>query len=957
MHGRSAQAITVLRYLATVSVAALTLCLVRALPARAEFGISAFDQQISANATGDSFSQAGGHPYAITTEIELNHHEDTVYPAQIPDVDAKDIVTNLPAGLFGNPTIVAQCTTDQLAGGKVDTTVRTPECPIGSQVGIIEVRNAFAELLGVPGLTEPLYNMTPPVDQPARFGFNVLGEVITLSGNVRNGGDFGVTVTSTNVPDALPVTGITITFWGVPADPSHDFQRCNSQGLSPEAPHSCRGAYPSEPLGGANADPEPPKAFLTMPVSCTASGSGLATNLQVDSWSDPGKFAEATIFSHALPGYPAEPEEWGSQVGVTGCGLVPFKPSISVEPTTHQADTPTGLAIDFSLPQDGLLSPEGIATADVEKTVFSLPPGISVSPSAADGLGACSLAQIGLDNGEHAACPDSSKLGTVEIDTPLLPEPLHGAIYLGRQGENPFHNLITLYLVAEGHGVTLKLPGEVNLDARTGQLVSTFDKSPQLPFNDLKIDLKGGPRSPLVNPHECGDYTADAVLTPWSGSAPVSISDSFSVTSGPGGAPCPSPRQFSPSFAIGTTSNQAGGFSLMTLTMTRADGDEQLGAVAIETPSGLLGTLKSVALCPEPQATLGTCGAESQIGTVTAGAGAGPNPFYVQGGRVYLTGPYRGAPFGLSVVVPAVAGPFDLGMVVVRGTVAVDPHTAALSVSTDPLPTILQGIPLDLRLVNVNIDRPGFIFNPTNCEPLSIGGSLTGGLGDVEPVSSRFQVTNCRALGFTPKFSVSTSGKTSRARGASLVARLTYPAGSMGKQSNIAKVKVSLPKQLPSRLTTLQKACPAETFQANPAMCPAASKIGSAKAMTPVLPVSLSGPVYFVSHGGEAFPDLVIVLQGYGVTVDLVGTTFINKAGITSTTFEQVPDVPIDSFELKLPQGPNSALAANGNLCAVRLAMPAAFVAQDGAVIHQSTPVTATGCAKHKARKAKKRKR
>jgi hypothetical protein len=328
---------------------------------------------------------------------------------------------------------------------------------------------------------------------------------------------------------------------------------------------------------------------------------------------------------------------------------------------------------------------------------------------------------------------------------------------------------------------------------------------------------------------------------------------------------------------------------------------------------------------------------------VTASAGAGANPFYVHGGKVFLTTGYKGGEFGLSVVVPAVAGPFDLGTVVVRGSVMLDPFTSALTVTTDPLPTILDGIPLDLRLINVDIDRPGFILNPTKCDPLSLTGILSGGLGGNESVTNSFQVTNCGALGFKPHFSVSTSGKTSRANGASLDVKLSYPTDK--SQANIAKVKVDLPRQLPSRLETLQKACPATTFEANPAECPAASRVGEATATTPLLPVPLTGPAYFVSHGGEAFPDLTIVLQGYGVTVDLVGTTFINeKTSVTSTTFKQVPDVPVGTFELKLPQGRYSALAANGNLCASKLVMPTSFVAQDGVTIHQSTPVTVSGC-------------
>ncbi len=930
--------------------------------ARADFGFAATDQQIVSSPTGGTFTQAGGHPYEIDTEVYYNTHPAELEgkETQMPDADTKDVIAELPPGLVGNPAGLPQCTAAQLVGIPVGSGFFTlPTCPIGSEVGTIAVKSDLTHVYfgGTTTWEYPVYNMVPPSNAPAAFGFNALDTPVTFTGNVRNGGDFGININSINIPIGIAVDGFTLKFWGNPGDPRHDPQRCDFSALGFIPGPSGQGECQAESIiesARPHSFPLAPKAFITLPVSCTAPGTGLKTNLRADSWDNFGVFDERTLETHLPPSFPAPPSQWGAPVGVTGCGVVPFNPSVTVEPTNHEADTPTGLNIDFKLPQDGLLSPEGIATADVKKTVFALPAGMSVSPSAANGLGACSLAEIGWHTGDDPVCPDSSKIGTVTIDTPLLEEPLSGSIFLAKQDENPFGSLLAIYIVAQGHGVTLKLAGRIDLDPVTGQLVTTVEDSPQLPFDDLKLEFKGGPRSPLVNPHTCGTYVATGQMTPWSGGPPATIGGSFQITSGPAGGPCPQPAQFSPGFNIGTTNNQAGAFSPLSLTMSRADGDQQLGGVSMTLPTGLLGTLSSVKLCQEPQAAQGACGPESQIGTLTVAAGAGPNPFYVTGGKVFATGPYKGAPYGLSVVVPAKAGPIDLGTVVVRGTITVDKHTAVLTVNTDPLPTILEGIPLDLRVINVNIDREKFIFNPTNCDPQQVTGTLTGGQGLLDPVSSPFQVTNCARLAFKPLFKVSTSGETSRANGASIDAKLTYPKNSMGNQANIAKVKVSLPKQLPSRLTTLQKACPAATFEQNPASCPAGSKIGLALAHTPVLPVPLSGPVYFVSHGGEAFPDLVVVLQGYGVTVDLVGTTFISKAGITSTTFKQVPDVPINDFELKLPQGPNSALAANGNLCTTTLKMPTAFVAQDGAEIHQSTAVTPTGCARHKVKKAKK---
>jgi hypothetical protein len=510
-------------------------------------------------------------------------------------------------------------------------------------------------------------------------------------------------------------------------------------------------------------------------------------------------------------------------------------------------------------------------------------------------------------------------------------------------------------VVGEGEsGIVVKLEGRASLNQQTGQLTATFDNNPQLPFSDLKLTLAGGSRATLANSRVCGPVSTSLDMTPWSNpfTTDVLTTSQFEISQG-----CISP-QFNPSFAAGTTNIQAGEYTPFTLSFGRTDSDEFLNGLQMQMPEGLSGSLTGIPLCKEPEASQGACPAASLIGQTQVLTGPGQTPFLVTGGQVFLTGGYKGAPFGLSIVVPAKAGPFTLsgttgtGNVVVRAAINLDPHTAALTITSDPLPTALDGIPLQLKVVNVTIDRPGFTFNPTSCAKTSITATLSSKESGGAHVSSPFQVTNCAGLGFKPGFKVSTSGKTSRVNGASLDAKLTYPTGV--KYANIAKVKVDLPRQLPSRLTTLQKACPAATFNANPALCPKDSIVGIARAKTPILPVQLMGPAYFVSHGGEAFPNLTVVLQGYGVRIDLIGDTFINKAGITSSTFNQVPDVPVSSFELYLPQGPDSALAANGNLCKSTLKMPTSFVAQNGATIHQTTPVTVTGCGTVMAKKARK---
>jgi hypothetical protein len=558
-------------------------------------------------------------------------------------------------------------------------------------------------------------------------------------------------------------------------------------------------------------------------------------------------------------------------------------------------------------------------------------------------------------------------VGTVEVETPSLAGTLEGSIYLARQNENPFGSLLALYIVVDDPttGVVIKLPGRLDTDPGTGRLTATFDDSPQFQVSELRTHFFGGPRAALRTPVTCGSYTVGSVLTPWSApdsGPPATPSGEFEITSGPGGSSCPNPQPFGPSFSAGTASNQAGAFSAFSATFSRNDGEQNLGGATIKTPPGLLGILKNVVQCGEPQASQGACGQASLIGHTTVAAGAGPDPFYVQGGQVFLTGPYKGAPFGLSIVVPAVAGPFNLGNVVVRAAISVDPHTAQITVTSDPLPTILQGIPLDVRTVNVNIDRAAFMFNPTSCEPFSVAGTLTSTQGAQAQVSSRFQAANCAGLAFKPSFTVSTQANTSKKNGASLDVKASYPPGA---QANIHSVAVTLPKQLPSRLSTIQQACPEATFNANPASCPAGSNIGTATANTPVLANPVVGPAYLVSHGGAAFPDLVVILQGEGVTLDLVGSINIKKQ-VTSSTFSNVPDAPISSFELKLPAGPHSGLAAvlpakaKGNLCGTSLTMPTTITGQNGAVVKQNTKIQVTGCTKkaktrkhHNARKKK----
>jgi hypothetical protein len=839
------------------------------------------------------------------------------------DEYVKDVVAHLPVGFIGNPSASVLCKTEELAETLPvpPASQGIPSCPADSQVGVVRVH------MGGVTQTTGLFNMAPPYGASAELGFDVLGTVIQLRAYVRPG-DHGLDIISPDTSTSVNVTGIEVTVWGVPSDPSHDIYRgtCMVGQGGDWGPGGLR--CPSSATR---------QAFLRMPTAC--SGAPLEFGAESDSYEDPEVWSKVEV---------AGPT-------VAGCDMVPFTPSVSVVPTGTATSSPTGVSVRLSVPQSR--SPEGLAQADLKKAVVTLPEGMSINPATADGLQVCSDAELHLDSNTPAECPDGSKIATVVLHTQLISNPIEGSVFLRPQlSQDPMSGemfRMVIELRDDAHGLDFKIPGEIQANPQTGRLTTTFDDNPQFPFEDISLEFKSGARSALSTPATCSAQSTEAKL--YSYARPeeaVERASSFQLTSGPDGTACPGAvLPFNPGLNAGVSDVEAGAFTSFLSTFTRSDADQHLQGVSVTMPKGLLGSLVGLPLCGEAQANAGTCSSASQIGTVTAGAGTGPTPFYVTGGKVYMTASYKGAPFGLSIVVPTVAGPYDLGNVVVRAKVEIDPHTAQLTVTSDPLPQVVGGIPVDLRLVNVTINRPNFVFNPTNCAPSMVSGQITGVQGTVANVSNAFQVTNCAALKFPPQFKVTTNGRTSRANGASLTATLSYPKMILGKFVNIAKVKVSLPKQLPSRLTTLQKACLASTFEANPAACPVPSRIGMATATTPVLPVPLSGPVYFVSHGGQAFPDLVVVLQGYGVTIDLVGNTFISKTGITSTTFNTVPDVAVGSFQLKLPEGPYSALAANGNLCKAHLSMPTTFVGQDGQELHQTTPITTTNCTKHKTRK------
>jgi len=890
-----------------------------------------FAASMTTNITGEggtADTQAGSHSFALTSTLAFNvgsvaTSQECVETPGCPvlNADVKDVEVALPAGVVGNPQAVPRCSQTHFQ------TFGFNNCPADTQVGGLLL---FFYGSGTGEQYAPVYNVEPPPGQSAELGFTVAGSVhIPMFFHVRSDGDYGLTAQLAGISEADPPHIGILTIWGIPAAQSHDSARRGLNGAGCDA--GCASGVVAKP-------------FLRLPTSCTA--GELEVPLRSDSWQDP-----------QLPEHlPQQSSQ--SIAGMTGCEDLPFGPSILIRPDTFQAHAPAGYTVSLQLPQNE--DPEGLSAADVRDTVVTLPPGTVISPSAANGLATCSGEQFELRSSAPGNCPKESTLGTLSITTPLLEAPLAGHLFVGQPGCSPCNpadaqsgRMLPLLLEAEGPGVTVKLAGHTSIDQATGQLTTTFRETPQLPFSSLTLGVKGGPGALLVNPSVCGDATATALLTPWSAREETSVSAPAIPISG-----CTA-HTFEPSLQAGMTETaQAGAYSDFEVSLSRPDGQQALAAITVNMPPGLLGTLATVAPCGEAQANAGTCPAASEIGTASTTIGAGSEPYEISGGKVFLTGPYRGRPFGLAVVLPAVAGPFTLagntgrGVQVVRAAIGVDPATAALTVSSDELPHALNGIPLEVDRVVVDVNRHGFMFNPTSCAPMSIRGSAAGTAGATVAMSYPFQAVNCATLPFKPKFTALTQAGTSKANGASLHVKVTSGPG----QANIGKVKVDLPRQLPSRLTTLQKACPDPTFKANPASCSASAVVGSATAVTPVLKNPLTGPAYLVSHAGAAFPDLVIVLQGEGVTLDLVGNTDIKK-GVTISTFNSVPDAPVSTFDLVLPEGPHSALGAFGNLCRGPLNMPTAITGQNGAVIKQTTRIAVSGCPRHKAGKARSTKR
>jgi uncharacterized repeat protein (TIGR01451 family) len=890
---------------------------------------------------GQGVDQAALAPYQYTTTFALNTKPGPPgnLAAFVPaGGDPKDIRVALPPGFVGNPTAASRCTAQQF------TTISTiplgthssyeeNECPDGSAIGFVSVE----QLEGSGGVSSrAVYNLVPPPGVPAQLGF-VVGEIpFYIDAEVRTGSDYGIDAVLHNSSQVKRLTAASVTIWGTPADTRHDPLR--GRCLNEVTP-----AYRNS-LGICHAGVAP-KRFLRLPTSCE---DPLNVTMSFDTWSEPGSFLSQTSGEGAS----------------TGCAPLPFTPTISAIPTTTVADSPSGLSFNLHLPQNE--DPNALATADLRDLTVTLPQGVSVNPASAGGLVGCTPAQLELHGPKPAQCPDASKIGSVEVHTPLLDHPVDGAVYVASQSDNPFGSLIAIYVTAfdKQTGVVLKLAGKVEPDPSTGQLKATFTDNPQLPFEDLTTRFFEGPRAPLRTPLTCGRYRTTTDMMPWSApdSGPdATPSDSFDVTTAPAGGACAASEATAPnkpSFQAGTITPIAGSFSPFVLNLSRSDGSQYIHGIDVALPPGLTGKLAGIPYCPEAAlaAAVGragraeqsspSCPAGSQVGSVDVAAGAGPSPIQV-GGKAYLAGPYKGAPLSLAVITPAVAGPFDLGTVVVRAALRVDPRTAQVTAVSDPLPTILQGIPLDLRSVSLAMNRPDFMLNPTDCEPMAIDGREISLANQAAPLASRFQVGACAALGFKPKLGLSLTGGARRGAHPKLKAILKPRAG----DANAASAVVALPHSEFLDQGHIKTICTRVQFAAGAgegADCPAGSVYGHAVATTPLLDQPLEGPV-FLRSSNHNLPDLAMALHGQ-IDVELSGRIDSVHGGIR-TSFEAIPDAPVSKFVLTMKGGKKGLLVNSRDVCAGSFVANAKFGAQNGRAATLRPALKNSSCGKKRRRR------
>jgi hypothetical protein len=931
----------------TRTALALALLCALVLPgaARADFGIRPESLSFAfENKNGTLATQASAHPYAFKLHFELNTDKE----GKTEGGEMRDAIVDLPPGLIGNPLAVPRCPRQQFDGSAAAA------CPVSTQVGFLRVilPDFHSESFG------PIYNMAPGPGSPLQLGFSVAEFTSLQFASIKTEEGYGARITAPNLP--REASAATATIWGNPADKSHDPER----GI----------------LGGETSDALP-LPFLTMPADCAAPPE---VTVSVDSKLDPGNFSKETV---SLLDAAEKP------TSLSGCEAVPFDPKIAAQPTSKLTSNPSGLDFELKLPNQGLLSPGGISETEPRKTVVTLPEGVSVNPSFAEGVGVCTEEQFKaeqLESGAGEGCPAASKLGSLIAQSPLLEEPAEGALYLAAPYENPFGTLAALYLVARApeRGVLVKQAGKVEFDPVSGQITSTFKDLPPLPYSSFKLHFREGARAPLVTPQACGEYVTKALFTPFSAqddSEAIERTASFQIEHGAEGGACPSGGlpPFKPGLGAGTINNAAGAFSPFNLRLFRTDAEQEITHFSIKLPPGVSGKLAGIPFCPDAaieaaKARTGphggaeelaapSCPQASEVGRSLAGAGVGGALTYVPG-KIYMAGPYHGSPLSIVAITAAKAGPFDLGTVVVREALKINPETAEVFIDatgSDPIPHIIRGVPVHLRDIRAYVDKPQFVINPTDCTPTSTASTVLGsGLNftseaDDNPitVSTRFQAADCASLPFGPQLSLRLIGPTRRGSFPKFVTHLAM--NGIGEAA-IDHAQVTLPRSefiANAHFVTICTRVQFKEGNGNGEKCPAGSVYGHAKAVTPLLADPLEGPVFLRSNGSERdLPDLVVALHNAQVDFDLVGFVDSVKGGGLRTTFETAPDAPVTSFDLEL-EGASKGLFENSvNLCKKKHFATVSFTGQNGKP-YNTKPLLRAKCPKQHKRQAKRRHR
>ncbi|HXS34728.1 MAG TPA: hypothetical protein VN758_13235 [Solirubrobacterales bacterium] len=934
------------------------------IAAQAEFGLNEFDVTFT-NADGSTASQAGSHPYAMTTSFNINTHPGPP-PGNKPLVDEpiKDLVIGQVPGFTGvAKNAVPRCSSADFLT-EVGPGGEAAACADGSAVGIIEVH--VGDRSGGQDFSAPIYNLIPSPHEAARLSFRVQGVVTTLDLGVSETPPYNVVATTNRISQVFEFQRAKVTIWGSPADPVHDGERGRCFRNNGE---SCPASIPVVP-------------FLIAPRNCDGP---LATGWSADSWPHPGAtmpsgapnltdpaWATGQVLTHDAATPPA-PQ------GFSGCGRLDFSPTISAQPTTKAAGSPTGLDFSLNVNDEGLINPNGIAAADVRKAVVTLPEGFSVNPSIAEGLEVCSEADLARETAlseAGAGCPNASKIGTVEVESPLIEENVNGALYQATPYENPFDSLVALYIVIKNPTLGIKVVQPLNVipNPVTGQLTTVAEDLPQLPFSHFTLHFREGTRSPLASPPGCGTYNAEATLYPSSGGAALTTTSAFEIIIGPESKPCPSGGlpPFKPGLVAGTLNNAAGRYSPFNVRLFRSDSEQEITHFSIKLPPGVIGKLAGIPFCPDTaiaaaKARTGphggqeeldspSCPAASQIGRTLVGSGVGSALAYAPG-KLYLAGPYHGSAISLVAITAGVVGPFDIGTVVVREAFKIDPETAEVfldATGSDPIPHIIKGIPVHLRDIRAYTDRPEFVMNPTGCERTSTASTLLGsGLdfgseADDRPVtvSTPFQAADCAALAFKPKLSLKLKGGTARGQHPSFSATLRMKGTG---ESNIKRAQVTLPRSEFLEQAHIKTICTRVQFRAQ--ACPAESIYGFAKATTPILDEPLSGPVYLRSSEHQ-LPDLVAELKNGQITVDLVGRVD-SLNGRIRNTFEAAPDAPVKSFTLTMQGGKKGLLVNSTNICTGKHKVIADFTAHNGKIANLRPELQAKCGKSRKGSKAK----